>query len=136
MRWQGVGGSGRINGMNWVWQVMRLGALCAVARAGLAAAQTPAPPEPAGAAPVLTLGTPMLRSTMDRMSMAWLFPEKLPDFRLKMDRPEWGPLSAAGMEERLRGVEIRLPMEGFWVGYEKAAEGEEPRATFSIQRGF
>ena len=122
--------------MNWVWQVMRLGALCAVTRAGLAAAQTPALPEPAGAAPVLTLGTPMLRSTMDRMSMAWLFPEKLPDFRLKMDRPEWGPLSAAGMEERLRGVEIRLPMEGFWVGYEKAAEGEEPRATFSIQRGF
>ena len=34
LRWQGVGGSGRINGMNWVWQVMRLGALCAVAHHG------------------------------------------------------------------------------------------------------
>ena len=122
--------------MNWVWQVMRLGALCAVARAGLAAAQTPAPPDATGPAPILTLGSPMIRSTMGRMSLAWLFPDKAPDFRLKMDRPEWGPLSAAGMEERLRGVEIRLPMEGFWVGYEKAAEGEEPRATFSIQRGF
>ncbi len=74
---------------------------------------------------------------MGRMNLAWMFPEKLPDFRLKVERPVLeGPLSPAEMETRLRGVEIRLPMEGLWMGYETSADGEEPRATFSIQRGF
>ena len=45
-------------------------------------------------------------------------------------------LSTLEADTRLRGVEFRLPMEGLWVGYETPAEGELPRATFSIQRGF
>ena len=85
---------------------------------------------------MLTLGTPMLRSTMERVNLAWVVPEKLPDFRLKIDRPTWEAFSQAELETRLRGVEIRLPLEGLWVGYETPTEGELPRATFSIQRGF
>ena len=113
------------------------GAVCSVAYATLAAGQTPpAASATANSAPVLTLGSPMLRSTMEKMNLAWLFPEKALDFRLKMERPTWGPLTAAEMEGRLRGVEIRLPMEGVWVGYETSVNGEQPRATFSIQRGF
>lgn len=105
---------------------------CALAAAG----QAPAPAAPEGGGRVLTLGTPMLRTTMDRMNLPWVFPERIPDFRLKVERPALGPLSPAELEGQLRGVEIRLPMEGLWVGYEKAADGEESRATFSIQRGF
>ena len=37
---------------------------------------------------------------------------------------------------RLRGIEVRLPMSGLWLGYEPPVEGNEPRATISIQRGF
>ena len=85
---------------------------------------------------LLTLGTPMLRSTMERVKLAWVVPEKMPDFRLKIDRPTWEAFSQAEMETRLRGVEIRLPPEGLWVGYEHSTENENPRVTFSIQRGF
>ena len=79
----------------------------------------------------------MLRVTMERLNVGWGMPEGVPDFRLKVDRVGMeGVLTPAEMETRLRGVEIRLPMEGFWVGYEKVSENEEPRATISIQRGF
>ena len=37
---------------------------------------------------------------------------------------------------RLRGIEVRLPVSGLWLGYEPPVEGIEPRATISIQRGF
>lgn len=124
--------------MNWVWRAKVLGASCVVACAiRQTAGQTPpAASATADSAPLLTLGSPMLRSTMAKMNMAWLFPEKALDFRLKMERPTWGPLSAEELQGRLRGWEIQLPMPGVWVGYETAVDGEQPRATFSIQRGF
>ena len=116
----------------WKFRILAGGAAVAAA---LALGQ--APTTPAGSsAPLLTLGSPLLRSTMDRMNLAWMFPQKIPDFRLKVDRPDWESMTTAGMENRFRGVEIRLPVEGLWVGYETATESEEPRATFSIQRGF
>ena len=122
-------GAMKIGGKTW-------GAVFSLACA-LAAGQPPAaPPAGEGGGRPLTLGTPMLRSTLERMNLAWGVPERIPDFRLKLERPALGPLSPAEMERQLRGVEIRLPMEGVWVGYEKASEGEEPRATFSIQRSF
>ena len=96
-----------------------------------------APTTPAGSsAPLLTLGTPALRSSLERLSLAWLYPSQIPDVRLKVDRPTMEQLSTLETDTRLRGVEFRLPMEGFWVGYETLAEDEIPRATFSIQRGF
>ena len=101
-----------------------------------AAGQTAASSAPGEEPRLLTLGTPMLRSTMERVKLAWVVPEKLPDFRLKIDRPTWEAFSQAEMETRLRGVEFQLPLEGVWVGYEKSAEDEDPRVTFSIQRGF
>lgn len=113
------------------------GTACGLAVRLAAGQALPAASPPAdSAAPVLTLSSPMMRTTMGKMNLGWLFPSQVPDFRMKMERPEWGSLTAAEMEGRLRGVELRLPMEGLWVGYEKAVEGEEPRATLSIQRGF
>ena len=107
-------------------------ALLAGAAPGQAAVSSAPGEEPR----LLTLGTPMLRSTMERVKLAWVVPEKMPDFRLKIDRPTWEAFSQAEMETRLRGVEIRLPPEGLWVGYEQSTENENPRVTFSIQRGF
>ena len=117
------------------WLARAAGVLCAAGTfsAGAQEAPVPAAPEPAA---LLTLSSPVIRSGMDRMNLLWLYPEKAPDFRLKLERPAWGPLTAAELESRLRGVEVRLPFEGLWVGYETPADGEEPRATFSIQRGF
>ena len=100
------------------------------------AAQTAVAPAAPAAPALLTLSSPLIRTGMDRMNLLWLYPEKLPDFRLKMERPAWGPVTATELENRLRGVEVRLPLEGIWVGYEMQTEGEEPRATLSIQRGF
>lgn len=102
------------------------------------AAQTPPVSLPAAEpAPILTLGSPLLKTTAGRMNMPWLFSEKLPDFRLKVERPEeWGAMSVTGLESQIRGVEIRLPLNGVWVGYQFPSEDELPRATFSIQRGF
>jgi hypothetical protein len=121
-----------------VCKAREIGIFCAAMCAMAAAGQTPTPPAATSesGSPLLTLGTPMLRSAMERVNLAWVFPEKMPDFRLKMDRPTWDSLSRAEMEGRLRGLEIRLPVEGLWVGYEKTDEGEDPRVTFSIQRGF
>ena len=112
-----------------------------LAAAGARAAEPGPAVEPAVApasAPILTLGSPWLRTAMGKTHIAWLYPEKAPDFRLKVDRPELAaPWTAAEMETRFRGLEFRLPLEGVWVGYETpATEDDRPRATFSIQRGF
>ena len=107
----------------------------AVAAAALAMGQAPELPTD-NSAPLLTLGTPALRSSLERLSLAWLYPSQMPDVRLKVDRPTMEQLSTLETDSRLRGVEFRLPMEGFWIGYETLAEDEIPRATFSIQRGF
>lgn len=110
---------------------------CALAAtlAALAAGQTPGPAAE-NTGPLLTLGTPALRSTLDRLSMSWLYPSQLPDVRLKVDRPTIEQLTAMEADARLRGVEFRLPLRDLWVGYETPAEGDLPRATLSIQRGF
>jgi hypothetical protein len=123
--------------MNPGWKVMGMACFLA-AWASDARGQSVAPPASEEGRPsLLTLSSPMLRATMDRMNLSWVFPERLPDFRLKMERPAVaGPFSPEEMQRRLRGVEFRLPMEGVWVGYEKTAEDEQPRATISIQRGF
>ena len=129
-------GTGYDAGMQRLWLALLAGVLLAVPGVMSAPAQNPpAPAEPA-ATPLLTLSSPMIRSGMDRMNLLWLIPEKVPDFRLKLERPAWGPLTAAELESRLRGVEVRLPLEGLWVGYETPADGEASRATLSIQRGF
>lgn len=122
--------------MKWLQQAMVPGLACLLACA--ARAEEPATVAATATAPerMLTLGSPLIRSTMDRVKLSWLFPEKMPDFRLKMERPAAIPLSPEEWQGQLRGVEFRLPMEGLWVGYVMPAEGEEPRATFSIQRGF
>ena len=87
--------------------------------------------------PLLTLSSPLLRASMDRVNLAWLMPERLPDIRLKVERPAAAEmLSPMEMDMRLRGIEVRLPMSGLWLGYEPPVEGNEPRATISIQRGF
>lgn len=106
-----------------------------LAAAGGAAAQEAAPA--AARPPLLTLSSPLLRASMDRVNLAWLMPEQMPDFRLKVERPAAAEmLSPMEMDMRLRGIEVRLPMSGLWLGYEPPVEGNEPRATISIQRGF
>lgn len=114
----------------WLAGVMLVGGM-------LAGAQVPADsPQTASPGPRLTLSSPQLRSTADRINMPWLMPDKLPDFRLKIERPAWDALSVTGLESRVRGIEFQLPIPGFWIGYELPLADEEPRATFSIQRGF
>ena len=120
-----------------IWALVGLVAGLAAGAAGQKAEPTPLPTAAAAAAPLrLTLGTAPLRATMERWRVSWLYPASLPDVRLKVDRPAWTDLSENESESRLRAVEFRLPVEGWWVGYETPADGEEPRATFSIQRGF
>ncbi len=121
--------------MNCGWT--RIGAMGVLMGVLSASGQDVAVPTATEAArPILTLGTPMLKTTMEKLSLSWTFPEKMPDFRLKVERPPLGLISPMEMRDYVRGVEIRLPVEGLWVGYEKAADGEESRATFSIQRKF
>lgn len=92
---------------------------------------------PAAPTPLLTLSTPALRAGMDRLRLSWLYPEQAPDVRLKIERPTLGEISAWEADPRVRGVEFRLPQTGVWMGYETPeAEGDLPRATLSIQRGF
>ena len=122
--------------MKWVRGAQVLGLGWLLAGGASAAEPVPVPAEVPGVPRMLTLGSPLIRSSMDRMNLAWLLPEQVPDFRLKMERPAEVPLSPEEWQGQLRGVEIRLPMEGLWVGYVMPAEGEEPRATLSIQRGF
>ncbi|HRT04351.1 MAG TPA: hypothetical protein P5204_01500 [Kiritimatiellia bacterium] len=102
----------------------------------LAAAAAPASEPAAAPAPLLTLSTPALRAGMERLSLAWLYPAQAPDLRLKIDRPTLAELSTWDADPRVRGVEFRLPQTGIWMGYETPAEGDLPRATLSIQRGF
>lgn len=109
----------------WIWS----GALV-LAAAALAAEPAAAPP------PLLTLSTPALRAGMERLHLAWLYPEHVPDVRLKIERPTLAELSTWDADPRVRGVEFRLPLTGIWMGYEAPVEGEDPRATLSIQRGF
>lgn len=117
------------------WKSLPGSLLLALAVAVPVGAQTPtATTEPS--TPLLTLGTPALRASLDRLSLSWLYPAQIPDVRLKVDRPTLEQISSKETDTRLRGVEFRLPLEGFWVGYETQADGEEPRATLSIQRGF
>lgn len=114
------------------WMAIALALTCALGASG----QGPVAAPPAGNSRTLTLDTPRLRASMERMSLAWLIPPQMPDFRLKMERPAWDSLADMEPDTRFRGVEFRLPMEGLWVGYDAAVRGEEPRATFSIRRGF
>lgn len=105
------------------------GAAC-LAAAAWAAEPAASPP------PLLTLSTPALRAGMERLSLAWLYPAQAPDVRLKIERPTLAELSAWEADPRVRGVEFRLTPSGIWMGYETPSEGELPRATLSIQRGF
>jgi hypothetical protein len=84
----------------------------------------------------LTLGTPALRAGMERLRLSWLYPVQAPDVRLKIERPTLAEMSTLDAEPRVRGVEFRLPLTEVWMGYETPEEGEDPRATLSIQRGF
>jgi hypothetical protein len=81
----------------------------------------------------LTLGTESFRGSLEEAAPAF---ERWPDVRLKLEAPAEVSLSVLEQDPRVRGIEIRLPMSWFWMGYEWAAEGDEPRATFSIQREF
>lgn len=113
----------------WIWS----GAAVLVAAAARGTDPAPAASAPA---PLLTLSTPALRAGMERLSLAWLYPEQAPDVRLKIERPTLAELSTWDADPRVRGVEFRLPQTGIWMGYETSMEGEDPRATLSIQRGF
>ena len=79
-------------------------------------------------APTLTLGT-------------------LPEFRLTLDASMPGTDTAAptspgsvlgGFERRVKGVEFLVPQtRTLWFGWEQPdAEGDSPRATFSIRNSF
>lgn len=122
--------------MDRIWKMKAAGRILVLACAAAAAEQALPPPRPENNAPLLTLDSPMLRQTMDRMNLPRGILDKVPDFRLKLDRSEELLRTPLEWEDRLRGVEIRLPMSAFWLGYGRTAEGEEPQATFSIQLGF
>ena len=111
---------------------MLLIGVLAAARTAIGTEPVPTSAEPDAAAPMLTLNSAVLRSALGDAGAA----RRIPDFRLKVEYPVWGALTSAEMESRVRAVEFRLPMPGVWVGYEMPAEGDQPRATFSIQRGF
>lgn len=114
----------------WAW----VGAgLLGAARPG---AGQPAPAAAEPPAPLLTLGTSALRARMERLRLTWLYPEQMPDVRLKIERPTLTDLSTLDADPRVRGVEFRLPLTEIWMGYETPVAGEDPRATLSIQRGF
>ena len=133
--WCGGRGGRKVEPMNGGWKSRILGGALAMAAAAVASGQVPEPPKDSSG-PLLTLGTPALRSSLERLSLAWLYPSQIPDVRLKVDRPTLEQLSTLEADTRLRGVEFRLPLRDLWVGYETPAEGDLPRATLSIQRGF
>lgn len=87
--------------------------------------------------PVLTLGTPFVRS-----ATGWLLPglaDSLPDFRVKLDASMPAAPGALGdLQSRVKGVEVLLPQtETLWLGWEQPEEeGDSPRATFSIRNTF
>lgn len=102
----------------------------------MAQGQEPAEAGPAVEMRRLTLGTPLLKSAVKQVDWARAAFEKVPDFRLKMDQSGEILQGASEWETELRGVEIRLTESGFWAGYEIPSESEEPRATFTIRKGF
>ena len=108
----------------------------AVFSAFAAAGQETAAAVPAVEMRRLTLGTPLLKSAVKQVDWARTAFEKVPDFRLKMDQSGEILQGDSEWETELRGVEIRLTEGGFWAGYEIPSESEEPRATFTIRRGF
>ena len=98
--------------------------------------QDAAPEEAASRTARLTLGTPMVREAVARRGGDGTWIVKWPDLRLKWESEADWLRSPLEMENRLRGLEIRWANSPVWVGYEVPTEGSEPRATFSIQRGF
>jgi hypothetical protein len=106
-------------------------ALAALAAGAAARAQAPA--EAGAGLRLLSLGTPALRDTMERWNPGF---GRWPDLRLKLERPEELSLEPSDLEPRVRSIEFRLPASIFWVGYEWPSNGEDSRATFTIQRGF
>ncbi|HOU21460.1 MAG: hypothetical protein KBC66_05385 [Kiritimatiellae bacterium] len=87
-------------------------------------------------APLLTLSSPALRVALERANLPANFLQQVPDFRLRMDRSGELPLNPVQWDDRLRGVEIRLPMSPLWFGYQRSDDGGDSQATFSIQTGF
>mgnify|MGYP006920741236 FL=1 len=81
----------------------------------------------------LTLGTESIRAPLEQAAPAF---GRWPDVRLKLEASPEVPLSVLDPEPRVRGIEIRLLTSWLWMGYQWETEGDEPRATFSIQRGF
>ena len=98
-------------------------------------------------APTLTLGTLFVQS-----ATGWLLPgadiaSLLPEFRLTLDASMPGADTAAptspgsvlgGFERRVKGVEFLVPQtRTLWFGWEQPdAEGDSPRATFSLRNSF
>ena len=136
-----------------------VGIVLATAAAACAAAAEPRDPYEVGedsenvladttsTVPTLTLGTPFVQS-----ATGWLLPGSdiaslLPEFRLTLDASMPGGDSAASLssggtlgtlERRVRGVEFLVPQtRTLWLGWEQPeAEGDSPRATFSIRNSF
>ncbi len=98
--------------------------------------QDAAPDEADSRTARLTLGTPMVREAVARLGGDGAWIRKWPDMRLKLESDADWLRSPLEMENRLRGLEIRWAKSPVWFGYEVPTEGSEPRATFSIQRGF
>ncbi len=98
--------------------------------------QDAVPEEAASRTARLTWGTPMVREAVVRLGGDGTWIGKWPDLRLKWESEADWLRSPLEMENRLRGLEIRWANSPVWVGYEVPTEGSEPRATFSIQRGF
>jgi hypothetical protein len=60
--------------MKWLQQAMVPGLACLLACAARAEEPATVPAADQAPARMLTLGSPMIRSTMDRVKLAWLFP--------------------------------------------------------------
>lgn len=98
-------------------------------------------------APTLTLGTTFVQS-----ATGWLLPGSdiaslLPEFRITLDASmpggdSAGPTSSGSalgtLERRVKGVEFLVPQtRTLWLGWEQPdADGDSPRATFSIRNSF
>ena len=122
-----------MSGMDVPWKATWPVGILLLAAAAFGSETVPAPAGENRGAPLLTLSSSLLRSAVGGTGTVW----RLPDFRLKVESPAWESLwTPSEMEGRVRAVEIRLPMPDVWVGYETAPEGDNPRATFSIQREF
>ena len=120
--------------MRMVWQAI---GILGVAT-GLAAAAEPSSREAgsAGPRPALTLDLPALRETLERLDWSWGPLDKLPDIRLQLNQPEDAFRSDFAWDNRLKAVELRLPLSPVWVGYQLPTTGEEARAILSIKLGF